>query len=194
MNGKSLGVILGLLLVVVAGVMYFGFARGNGGANPTMTPVPTFTTTNPNPTPTSSPMSQDNVVEIALVSIEGDAGGETFGCGDSIYLVEREVGDTDNAVEAALEELFSVSTQRPTEGTMELYSALYNSDLSVDRVETGDNSISVYLTGEMSLGGTCDNPRFSEQLMRTVEANTSASEVFIYINDEPLDEAMSLSG
>lgn len=132
-------------------------------------------------------------VKISLVALEDNGKtGKAMGCGDSIVAVERKITvlATEHApVENALLQLFSIKNQKdPVSG---LYNALYQSNLKVESAEIGEKAI-IHLTGNYTLGGSCDTPRFEEQLKETVLQNSGAKEVEIFINDKPLKEALSV--
>ncbi len=120
---------------------------------------------------------------------EGDGGdsGQLVGCGDSLIQVTREVTPYPSPIAAALNTLFSIKERNY--GESGLITALYSSNLSVDQVIHTANSVSVYISGDISVGGICDEPRFVEQIRQTVIANAHEEQhVFIHINDVSIDD------
>src|SRR5690606_27545511 len=49
----------------------------------------------------------------------------------------------------------------------------------------------VHISGDFSVGGICDEPRFVEQIRQTVLAAEGVDLARIYINDIPLDDLFS---
>jgi len=62
----------------------------------------------------------------------------------------------------------------------------------VEKIEIETNEIKVELSGQMMLGGECDNPRVKDQLEETVAPFAQGRQVKITINGKDLDEALSL--
>ena len=131
--------------------------------------------------------SPSETVTVFLVA-EGDQGasGIPVGCGDSLIDIERPVTDTTEPVAAALEALFAIKTR--DFGESGLTTALYNSNLTVESVDVTDGAATVNISGELSVAGVCDEPRFIEQIRQTVLAAEGIESAEIFINDIPLDE------
>jgi len=130
-------------------------------------------------------------VTIYLVAVE-DSGisGKKIGCDDSLIPVEI---ITDSILESpwnALETLLRIDANVVSE--LELYNALDQSNLELVKFETKDNSVEVYIEGEMLLGGVCDTPRVEEQLYATILQGDQFDQVEIYINGELLEDYLSL--
>lgn len=143
-------------------------------------------------TPFSVVQSQDEnggnlftSTNIYLVALE-DAGqsGQEIGCSDSIIPVEVQIEPTIAPLTAALETLLAIDER--FYGQSGLYNALYQSDLAVERIDIVNGVASIYLTGEYSIGGVCDEPRFRAQLEETALQYYTVNEVRIFINGEPL--------
>jgi hypothetical protein len=120
---------------------------------------------------------------------EGDGGdsGQLIGCNDSLIQVSREVAPFPDPISAALETLFSIKERNY--GESGLITAIYASSLKVDSVETTPNKVTVEISGTISLGGTCDEPRFIEQIRHTVIANADGQEeIIIKINGIDIDD------
>jgi hypothetical protein len=131
------------------------------------------------------------VTSIYLITLEDNGvSGKMIGCNDSVVPVEIMVDPGADALRAALDTLLGLKDQYY--GQSGLYNALYQSDLTVDKIEIEANEIKVGLVGTMMLGGECDNPRFGAQLSETVAQFAEGREVKISINDKTLEEALSL--
>jgi len=138
--------------------------------------------------PISTPVTKVTLFFIA----GGDKGrsGKLIGCNDSVIPVEFEIQAGEEPIKAALELLFSFKDQLV--GPVQLYNALYQSNLRVDRIELDPSGeAQVWLSGEYLLGGVCDNPRFKAQIEETVLSFDQVSTVMVYINDISLDEILS---
>lgn len=140
--------------------------------------------------PSALPISSGSV-QIFLIAMEDNGkSGKAVGCGDSVVPVEIMVDPGADALRTALDTLLGLKD--PYYGQSGLYTALYQSTLQVDKIEIESNEIKVELTGQMMLGGECDNPRVKAQLEETVAPFAQGRQVKITINDKDLDEALSL--
>jgi hypothetical protein len=142
--------------------------------------------------PTSKP-AQVERVKIFLIAI-GDAGksGKEIGCGDSAIPVEVEVSAAADPLVAAFQELVSIRDQYY--GQSGLYNALYQSDLKVESASIQAGLARVELSGQMLLGGECDDPRVAAQLEETALQFPKANQAVIFINGTLLKDALSLKG
>ncbi len=131
-------------------------------------------------------------VTIYLVALEDNGkGGIGIGCGDSLVPVQRTIAPTNQAVNAALMELFSVKQQFL--GQSGLYNALYQSNLQVEDVRIDENGIAeVSISGSYQLGGVCDTPRFKGQIQETIKAVRGVQSANVLLNGKTLDQALSL--
>ncbi|MCW1930651.1 MAG: GerMN domain-containing protein [Candidatus Kerfeldbacteria bacterium] len=132
------------------------------------------------------------VVDLYMIDIGNDSGSdETIGCGDSMAAVERTASVTgtslDGSVYAAVAYLLALHNN-PQYG---YYNALYQSSLEVDSVSLSGDVASVYLAGTITLGGTCDTPRFESQLTSTITQFPDVNEAKVYINGTLMSEALS---
>lgn len=132
-------------------------------------------------------------VDIYLVAL-GDEGqrGKLIGCNDSLVPVEVPVAPTRAPLRAALEQL--LETESATFDEIQLYNALYRSDLVVEDLRIVGGRAIIRLSGTLRLGGACDVPRFEEQLLETALQFSTVTEVDVWINGTPLDEALSARG
>jgi len=128
-------------------------------------------------------------VKLFLVALEDNGkSGKQIGCGDSLVSVDTTVNDID-LIKGSLTKLLSIKEQNY--GESGLYNALYQSSLTIEDIKDDRNAgmISIYLTGNYKLGGTCDAPRFEEQL--TATAAQFNKPITIYLNGKLLSEALS---
>jgi hypothetical protein len=143
------------------------------------------------PTPTrGSLFTRTNIYLIAI----GDAGqsGEEIGCDDSVVPVEVEIEPTVAPLTAALNKLLSIEDQEY--GQSGLYNALYQSDLTLDDVRIVEGEAVIELSGTLTLGGVCDEPRVRAQLEQTALQYLTVDRVSVFVNGTPLDELLSGDG
>jgi hypothetical protein len=128
---------------------------------------------------------------IFLIAV-GDAGssGKEIGCGDSVIPVEVVIEPTIAPLTEALNELFALDSREY--GQSGLYNALYRSDLIVEGIDIENREAIIALSGEVVVGGTCDIPRVKAQLRQTALQYDTIDSVSIFVNDQPLDEVLSL--
>lgn len=143
-------------------------------------------------------------VKMFLVQLDpggasGTDGGETFGCGDRLRAVEVPVAteglDTSGRIARALRSLLEAEGGPETPG--DLYSAFERSNLTVERVEPVggvEGLFRVELTGDLMLGGVCDNPRVRAQIEATARQFAGVEDVEIVIDGEPLEALLSGRG
>jgi hypothetical protein len=169
-----------------------------GPASPTATvevssPTPLVLTATqaPQPSPTlAAATSTEQTVEIFLIALEDNGkSGTLVGCGDSAVPVVVTIPQTQGVLRAALEKLLSAKQQYY--GESGLYNALYQSDLQVAGVTIEQGKAIIHLTGTVMLGGTCDVPRFEAQIRQTALQFSTVSDVAVFINDVPMEDALS---
>lgn len=134
----------------------------------------------------SATPSDSRTVTVYFIALEKPGTEEAIGCGDGIVGVTRTVRKTDDPLIASLSLLLG-ETAEP-EG---LYNSLKNSHLTVYRVQRTSDEVSVYLKGDLSLGGVCDSPRVEAQIERMIRQFEPKKTHKVYINDVPLSEALS---
>ncbi len=136
----------------------------------------------------------ENAISIYLVAIDDNGkSGPPIGCGDSLIAAQVKYGivkDQSTAIDA-LTKLFAVKQQYY--GESGLYNSLYQSDLKVDSLVTDSNKkVTLKLSGQMVLGGVCDNPRIEGQIRSTIlQFKNLYTDVDIYLNNKPLKELLS---
>lgn len=127
--------------------------------------------------------------EIALVALEDNGqAGDMIGCGDSLVLVNQPLQPGDDQTEAAINYLLGINQE--FYGQSGLYDALWQSNLQLTQTTQQGNTLNVQLSGTTTLSGTCDVPRFKEQLKKTIEQNSGLT-ADIYINGQTIDNALS---
>jgi LysM repeat protein len=131
-----------------------------------------------------------NVYMVAL----GDQGarGKLIGCEDSLAPLEVPIVPTRAPLRAALHELLTLESATLDE--IELYNALYRSELVLDDVTIVGGKATIQLSGTLRLGGACDTPRVEEQLRAAALQFSTVTEVEVWVNGVPLDEALSARG
>jgi hypothetical protein len=171
-----------------------------GTAEPTQdasTPAATATTqpvtaepTEAAPTPAAEMVEE---VQIFLIALEDNGvSGDKIGCDDSVVGVTRQIAPSALPLEAALNELLSIKDEYY--GESGLYNALDQSDLEVESAVVENGQAIVRLRGQMLLGGVCDDPRAQAQLEYTVLHSPGVQGAEIFINGEPIQEALSEKG
>jgi hypothetical protein len=132
--------------------------------------------------------------KIYLVALDDNgASGERIGCGDSLVPVTVEIptGDTLEArITLALTKLLSLRSR--DYGESGLITVLADSRLTVDRVTVQNGVAAVYLSGTLSLGGTCDDPRAIGQIAATARQFQTVTRVEIIANGGPLANAIGV--
>jgi hypothetical protein len=161
---------------------------------PTQTPPPTAThvlpTDTPLPAATATPQGS-TTVSIVLISLnDGGKTGTAVGCGDSAVPVTVEIPATQGVLKAAFDALLANKSQYY--GQSGLYNALYQSVLKLDSAKIEDGLATLQISGKLSLGGECDNPRVKAQLEGTAKQFSTVKDTAIFINGKPMADALSL--
>lgn len=130
-------------------------------------------------------------VNIALLNTEPEGEPER-GC-DDVVLVERQVTQTTQPLNAALTELFRID-QENVNGLYH-FIARTNDTLTFERATVENGTANIYLTGELSgLQGVCDNPRAKIQIEETALQYSTVNNVQIFLNDEETELQPSEQG
>ena len=129
-----------------------------------------------------------STVNIALINV----GGGTIGCSDGIVMVQRNVAATQAPLTAAIGQLLSIKQQNY--GQSGLYNALYASNLSIQSISIVNGKALIYLVGQLSSGGVCDDPRIIAQFHYTATQFSTVSSVQVYVNGIPLESLLSGHG
>jgi hypothetical protein len=140
--------------------------------------------------PSTSATAAEQMVKIVLIELEGNGqSGPLVGCGDSAIPINVTIPPTQGVLRAALEKLFSAKQQ--FYGESGYYNALYQSDLEVAAVRIEQGNAIIHLTGTIMLGGACDAPRVQAQIEQTALQFSTVSDVTVFVNDVPLEDALS---
>jgi hypothetical protein len=134
-------------------------------------------------------------VDVYLIAVGDDgAHGPRVGCGDSLVPITVDIGNDAEGplLLDALKALLSLNEQ--TQPDTDLYNALNQSDLSVSELELESGRATIYLQGELLLGGACDVPRVEAQLRQTVLQFASVNDVTYYINGNLLEDLLDVRG
>jgi hypothetical protein len=155
--------------------------------------LPTATTAQQVPPTSTAPApitATEQFVKIVLIALEDNGqSGTLVGCGDSAIPITVTIPRTQGVLRAALEKLFSAKQQ--FYGESGYYNALYQSDLKVARVVIEQGKAIIHLTGSLMLGGACDAPRVEAQIEQTALQFSTVSDVAVFVNDVPLEDALS---
>ena len=128
-------------------------------------------------------------VQIYAVAIDdGGKTGRLIGCNDSLLNVPQTVDDATD-IKTALNALFAFRSD-----SQATYTALTNSQLVIDEAVVTNGAATIRLSGAYQLGGTCDGPRFVEQITQTVIDFPGVETAVITINDQPLASVASQRG
>lgn len=154
-------------------------------------PIATQIQTLPPAATTAAPTAAAHqTVKIVLIELEGNGqSGPLVGCGDSAIPINVTIPRTHGVLRAALEKLLSAKQQ--FYGEAEYYNALYQSNLQVENVSIEQGMAIIHLTGSLVLGGACDSPRVEAQLEQTALQFSTVNDVAVFVNDVPLEEALS---
>jgi LysM repeat protein len=138
--------------------------------------------------PSTSSGGTTTSVKVALIAI----GGGTIGCNDGVVLVTRSIAPTTAPLTAAIAQLLSIKTQHY--GMSGLYDALYASNLHISSVTIVNGKATIRLTGNLSLGGECDDPRVQAQFDSTARQFSTVHTVEVFINGVLLQTLLSGRG
>ena len=121
--------------------------------------------------------------------------GQKIGCGDGIIsepvFLDQKFETINDKLTGAYNQLLNYKDSPvPGEGEM---NALANSTLKLDSVDFKDGKATINISGQLSLGGVCDNPRVEAQLMTTgLQFSSDVTDLVVNLNGKPLTEALSL--
>jgi hypothetical protein len=125
---------------------------------------------------------------IYLVAINNEKlEGKTFGCGNILVPITKNVISDPNNVEAALNELLR------TKDTEELKNYVKGAGLIVFQVTIANGSADVYLKGDLTINDPCDIPCIQEQLTETAKQFPGIERVNFFINNQTLDAYLKIA-
>ncbi|HET7780815.1 MAG TPA: hypothetical protein VFL08_00735 [Arthrobacter sp.] len=122
---------------------------------------------------------------------DGGRNGVRFGCNDSLVGIAH-AGPAAEALPAAIGALLDPPGEALSEHEPKAYNALSGSRLKFLSGSFDGTTVTVYLTGVLRPGGTCDVPRMEAQLTQTAVAAAGAIRAEIYVNGRSLAEALEL--
>jgi predicted negative regulator of RcsB-dependent stress response len=177
---KNVLLIVSLVVLVVAGFVGYAIMENNkknqNGTEPVFTGEATKQT-----------------VDLYYVLLDDNGkNGQKIGCNDSLVLAKEEI-ETSSNITDTLARLMGA----PRRSSNGYYNALAGARLSIQKYALGSaNPATLYLTGQIKPGGTCDVPRIEAQLMQTVKQFTDTSngrqpDLRIFLNNKPLAKALS---
>ena len=137
------------------------------------------------PAPAQEP-SGFTITRIYLISLND---GGSIGCGDSVVPITVEIPSTRAVLRASLDKLLGLHSQYY--GESGLYNALYQSNLTISDVRIDNRVASIWLSGQVVLGGVCDIPRVQAQLEQVALQFSTVDQVKIYLNGKLLQDALS---
>lgn len=144
-------------------------------------------------TPTTASNQPNQAYYMYLVALEdGGQSGELIGCNDSIVPVEITFAPTIAPLTAALNHMFSLSEQMY--GQSGLYNVFYNSNVSVAGINIVNRQATINITGDLTIGGVCDEPRIEAQIRATALQFSTIDAVVILYDGVPLNEHFSGQG
>jgi hypothetical protein len=128
---------------------------------------------------------------------DGGSQGVRFGCNDSLVGVAQPANGADEPLAAAIGALLADDKEAdlPQSGPgdrADVYNALASSRLKYLSGTFDGTTVTVYLAGALSLGGTCDIPRVEAQLTQTAVAAVGAVRAEIYVNGQTLTETLRM--
>lgn len=191
MNKRNSIAILGILGIIAIGyllisnrqIITFGNKSDSGVLTSSITP-PVSVTAYP-----QISSSEKEMVNVYFVALEDNGQtGIKIGCNDSLVPVKREVS-TQDVLKNTL--AFLLAYQQQYYGESSLYNSLYQSHLQIQEITIQDSIATVKLTGQVQLGGTCDTPRFVEQLKATILQFNHITSTEILINNSPLEDVVT---
>jgi hypothetical protein len=125
---------------------------------------------------------------IYLVAFEGTKlTGKTFGCNDVLIAKEINVEVKKTLLQATLDELLQYNV------IDELQNFVKGPGLILVQVTVAGGIADVYFKGDFLISGTCDIPRIKEQLTETANNFSEYKKVNFYINNQTLDEYLSVA-
>lgn len=141
-------------------------------------------------TPEPSPSTTTAALTVFYVAVDDQGkSGPLIGCGDSLVATETEPRAFTNHVEAAMVALLGDNSA--THGESSLLNAVAASELRYVSSKVGDDQVEVDLSGTLSSGGTCDDPRIVEQLKFTAKVAAGVGSARILLNGVDIEKMLS---
>lgn len=169
-------------------------------ASPTATApsssAPPSTSEPASPAPTAEPTFTGFPEQVAPLTVYyvavGDNGisGPRIGCGDSLVATTTAPVRFTDQVGPSIGTLLANKSRDV--GLSGLVNVLYQSNLTYLGGELNGSTITIWLTGQFTLGGVCDIPRAKAQLEYTAMAASDATSAQVFIDGRSIDEVLSL--
>lgn len=145
------------------------------------------------------PAAQGTVTAYFVLLDDGGNNGVRFGCNDSLVGVDQARPAGKDPLPAAMNALLAAGNGASLPASdipagREIYNALAGSRLKFLSGSFDGTTVTVYLSGALSLGGVCDVPRLEAQLTQTALAAVGAVRAQVYLNGRPLAEVLRLEG
>ena len=127
-------------------------------------------------------------IKIYLVAL-GDDGknGKKIGCEDSLIAVTRTIKKTAAPLTSAIRELLVIPD---ADGTPKLQNFWKGRNLKLRSISIVNHTAAIHFSGEMLIGGVCDEPRIESQIEETALQFPTVKKVKVFIGKRTLAEAM----
>jgi hypothetical protein len=131
----------------------------------------------------------DQTIKIYLVAV-GDNGktGKKIGCEDSLVPVTRTIKKTPAPLTAAIREL--LQTPQHPQANPNLENFWKGRNLKVKSIVISNHTATIYLAGEVSVAGICDEPRIQSQIQATALQFSTVKRVKVFIGKRTLADAI----
>ena len=158
--------------------------------SPSATPTPTPTPPPSETAPAASPSTMTSALTIFYVALNDQGkSGPMIGCGDSIVATETGPVVYASQVEAAMSDLLNDKDSQ--HGQSGLMNALAGSDLTYVSSSVAGDTVTVELSGVISSGGVCDDPRIIAQLTYTAMVAAETGEAKVLVNGIDINKYLS---
>lgn len=191
-------------LVLAVLMLAAGCSQGPGGETAVSPAPPTSASTETSASPTSpggstpaqstepaASSAEPTTAALTLFYVAvGDEGksGPQIGCGDSLVATETRPEEFTNQIEASIDALLDDEEMLGESG---LRNALAGSDLDYVSSAVDGDVVTVELSGTVSSGGTCDDPRIIGQLEYTAMTAAGTGEARILVGGKEVEEVLS---
>lgn len=135
---------------------------------------------------TASLMSNIYVVDLGNTTLQPT----TIGCEDSLVTVPLDLSGSIDPIFDTLATLLNLPQNMYSNSGR--YNALDQSNLVIASFANQGGTVTAYLSWTVMLGGICDNPRFSEQILQTLGQFTGVQTINVYVNNQPLEQFLSM--
>ena len=140
--------------------------------------------------PAPSPSDTTAALTVFYVAVEDQGkSGPKIGCGDSLVATETGPQRFTNRIEAAMNALLNDNSA--THGESGLVNAVAASELRYVSSKVSGDQVEVDLSGTLSSGGTCDDPRIVEQLKYTAKIAAGVGSARILFNGVDIEKTLS---